>query len=148
MASFVMSASAVKAPAAKVSGLGFRKAVSAVAMPVQSKPVQARAAFSVVCGKPGAKAKKRKPNRGNQSGQHRDESGEGSRKPHRKGGKGPGPNAGKRATKKRSDPNRGPKQGGPKASGGRPPQKRSGGRPAQGKGGQGGQRRRGQGRTS
>lgn len=98
--------------------------------------------------KPGAKAKKRKPNRGNQSGQHRDESGEGSRKPHRKGGKGPGPNAGKRATKKRSGPNRGPKQGGPKASGGRPPQKRSGGRPAQGKGGQGGQRRRGQGRTS
>ncbi len=98
--------------------------------------------------KRGAKAKKRKPNRGNQSGQHRDESGEGSRKPHRKGGKGPGPNAGKRATKKRSGPNRGPKQGGPKASGGRPPQKRSGGRPAQGKGGQGGQRRRGQGRTS
>jgi len=98
--------------------------------------------------KPGAKAKKRKPNRGNQSGQHRDESGEGSRKTHRKGGKGPGPNASKRATKKRSGPNRGPKQGGPKASGGRPPQKRSGGRPAQGKGGQGGQRRRGQGRTS
>lgn len=98
--------------------------------------------------KPSAKAKKRKPNRGNQSGQHRDQSGEGSRKPHRKGGKGPGPNAGKRATKKRSGPNRGPKQGGPKASGGRPPQKRSGGRPAQGKGGQGGQRRRGQGRTS
>ncbi len=98
--------------------------------------------------KPGAKAKKRKPNRGNQSGRHRDQSGEGSRKPHRKGGKGPGPNAGKRATKKRSGPNRGPKQGGPKASGGRPPQKRSGGRPAQGKGGQGGQRRRGQGRTS
>ena len=60
MASFVMSASAVKAPAAKVSGLGFRKAVSAVAMPVQSKPVQARAAFSVVCGKPGAKAKTNK----------------------------------------------------------------------------------------
>ena len=98
--------------------------------------------------KPSAKAKKRKPNRGNQSGQHRDQSGEGSRKPHRKGGKGPGPNAGKRATKKRSGPNRGPKQGGPKAGGGRPPQKRSGGRPAQGKGGQGGQRRRGQGRTS
>ena len=98
--------------------------------------------------KPSAKAKKRKPNRGNQSGQHRDQSGEGSRKPHRKGGKGPGPNAGKRATKKRSGPNRGPKQGDPKASGGRPPQKRSGGRPAQGKGGQGGQRRRGQGRTS
>ena len=95
--------------------------------------------------KPGAKAKKRKPNRGNQSGRHRDQSGEGSRKPHRKGGRGPGPNAGKRATKKRSGPNRGPKQGGPKASGGRPPQKRSGGRPAQG---QGGQRRRGQGRTS
>ena len=60
MASFVMSASAVKAPVAKVSGLGFRKAVSAVAMPVQSKPVQARAAFSVVCGKPGAKAKTNK----------------------------------------------------------------------------------------
>ena len=60
MASFVMSASAVKAPAAKVSGLGFRKAVCAVAMPVQSKPVQARAAFSVVCGKPGAKAKTNK----------------------------------------------------------------------------------------
>ncbi len=94
--------------------------------------------------KPGAKAKKRKPNRGNQSGQHRDQSSEGSRKPHCKGGKGPGPNAGKRAAKKRS----GPKQGGPKAGGGRPPQKRSGGRPAQGKGGQGGQRRRGQGRTS
>ena len=30
MASIVMSASAVKAPAVKVSGLGFRKAVSAV----------------------------------------------------------------------------------------------------------------------
>jgi len=56
MASFVMSASAVKAPAVKVSGLGFRKAVSAVAMPkAAAKPVQAHAAFSVVCGKPGAK---------------------------------------------------------------------------------------------
>lgn len=101
--------------------------------------------------KPGAKAKKRKPNRGNQSGQHRNQSSEGSRKPHRKGGNGPGPKPGKRATKKRGGPNRGPKQGGPKASGGRPPQKRSGGRPGQGKGGQGnqgGQRRRGQGRTS
>ena len=61
MASFVMSASAVKAPAAKVSGLGFRKAVSAVAMPkAAAKPVQAHAAFSVVCGKPGAKAKTNK----------------------------------------------------------------------------------------
>ena len=56
-----MSASAVKAPAAKVSGLGFRKAVSAVAMPVQSKPVQARAAFSVVCGTPGATATTTEP---------------------------------------------------------------------------------------
>jgi len=104
--------------------------------------------------KPGAKAKKRKPNRENQSGQHRNQSSEGSRKPHRKGGNGPGPKPGKRATKKRSGPNRGPKQGGPKAGGGRPPQKRSGGRPGQGKGSQGsrgnqgGQRRRGQGRTS
>lgn len=104
--------------------------------------------------KPGAKAKKRKPNRENQSGQHRNQSSEGSRKPHRKGGNGPGPKPGKRATKKRSGPNRGPKQGGPKAGGGRPPQKRSGGRPGQGKGrqasrgNQGGQRRRGQGRTS
>ena len=104
--------------------------------------------------KPGAKAKKRKPNRENQSGQHRNQSSEGSRKPHRKGGNGPGPKPGKRATKKRGGPNRGPKQGGPKAGGGRPPQKRSGGRPGQGKGrqasrgNQGGQRRRGQGRTS
>ena len=104
--------------------------------------------------KPGAKAKKRKPNRGNQSGQHHTQSREGSRKPHRKGGNGPGPKPGKRATKKRGGSNRGPKKGGPKASGGRPPQKRSGGRPAQGKGSkggrgnQGGQRRRGQGRTS
>ena len=104
--------------------------------------------------KPGAKAKKRKPNRGNQSGQHRTQSSEGSRKPHRKGGNGPGPKPGKRATKKRGGPNRGPKQGGPKAGGGRPPQKRSGGRPGQGKGdqagrgSQGSQRRRGQGRTS
>ena len=104
--------------------------------------------------KPGAKAKKRKPNRGNQSGQHHTQSREGSRKPHRKGGNGPGPKPGKRATKKRGGSNRGPKQGGPKAGGGRPPQKRSGGRPGQGKGSQGGrgnqggQRRRGQGRTS
>ena len=61
MASIVMSASAVKAPAVKVSGLGFRKAVSAVAMPkAAAKPVQAHAAFSVVCGKPGAKAKTNK----------------------------------------------------------------------------------------
>ena len=82
----------------------------------------------------GAKTKKRKPNRGNQSGQHHNQSSEGSRKPHRKGGNGPGPKAGKSATKKRSGPNRGPKQGGPKASGGRPPQKRSGGRPAQARG--------------
>lgn len=104
--------------------------------------------------KPGAKAKKRKPNRGNQSGQHHTQSREGSRKPHRKGGNGPGPKPGKRATKKRGGSNRGPTQGGPKAGGGRPPQKRSGGRPGQGKGSQGGrrnqggQRRRGQGRTS
>ena len=104
--------------------------------------------------KPGAKAKKRKPNRGNQSGQHHTQSREGSRKPHRKGGNGPGPKPGKRATKKRGGSNRGPTQGGPKAGGGRPPQKRSGDRPGQGKGSQGGrgnqggQRRRGQGRTS
>ena len=104
--------------------------------------------------KPGAKAKKRKPNRGNQSGQHRDQSSDGSRKPHRKGGNSSGPKPSKRATKKRGGPNRGPKQGGPKAGGGRPPQKRSGGRPGQGKGSQGGRgsqggpRRRGQGRTS
>jgi superfamily II DNA/RNA helicase len=104
--------------------------------------------------KPGATAKKRKPNRGNQSGEHRTQSSEGSRKPHRTGGNGPGPKPGKRATKKRGGANRGPKQGGPKAGGGRPPQKRSGGRPGQGKGSQGGrgnqggQRRRGQGRTS
>ena len=101
----------------------------------------------------GAKAKKRKPNRGNQSGQHHTQSSEGSRKPHRKGGNGPGPKPSKRATK-RGGSKRGPKQGGPKAGGGRPPQKRSGGRPGQGKGSQGGrgnqggQRRRGQGRTS
>jgi superfamily II DNA/RNA helicase len=104
--------------------------------------------------KPGAKAKKRKPNRGNQSGQHRDQASDGSRKPHRKGGNSSGPKPSKRATKKRGGPNRGPKQGGPKEGGGRPPQKRSGGRPGQGKGSQGGRgsqggpRRRGQGRTS
>ena len=104
--------------------------------------------------KPGAKAKKGKPNRGNQGGQRRDQPSEGGRKPHRKGGNGQGPKPGARATKKRADSNRGPKQGGPKAGGGRPPQKRSGGRSGQGKEGQGGrgsqsgERRRGQGRTS
>ena len=104
----------------------------------------------------GGQAQKRgaKPNRGNQSGQRRYQSSEASRKPHRKGGNGPGPKSGKRATKKRGGPNRGPKQGGPTAGNGWPPQKRSGGRPGQGKGSQrgrgsqGGQRRRGQGRTS
>ncbi|MEO0492339.1 MAG: DEAD/DEAH box helicase [Actinomycetota bacterium] len=102
-------------------------------------------------GKPGAKANKRKAGPNSRGGQDRDEPGEGGRKPHRKGGYSQGPKPGTKAAKKRGGPNRGPKQSGPKAGGGRPGQKRSGGRPGQGKGGpkgQGGQRRRGQGRTS
>ena len=61
MSAFVMSASRVAPMVAKVGGLGFRKAVAAVRMPVQPKAPVARAvSMEIVAGKPGAKAKTRK----------------------------------------------------------------------------------------
>ena len=60
MASFTVSSARLAAPS-KVSGLGFRRAVSAVRVPAKAAPVAAKSvATTVVAGKPGAKVKTNK----------------------------------------------------------------------------------------